>query len=59
MRNMKYYWVRTHAGFDAAPTPSESEDITSAQLRLLKNKYHGTVLCLISLNDPSDRDVSA
>ena len=27
----------------------------TASLRLLKNKFHGTVLCLISLNDPSDR----
>ena len=39
----------------AAPSPSESGDITTAPLRLLKNKFHGTVLCLISLNDPSDR----
>ena len=41
----------------AAPTcsPSESGDITTAPLRLLKNMFHGTVLCLISLNDPSDR----
>ena len=38
-----------------APSPSESGDITTAPLRLLKNKFHGTVLCLISLNDPSDR----
>ena len=36
--------------------PSESGDITIAPLRLLKkNKLHGTVLCLIALNDPSDR----
>ena len=34
----------------AAPSPSES-----GPQRLLKNKYHGKVLCLISLNDPSDR----
>ena len=39
----------------AAPSPSESGDITTAPLRLLKNKFHGTVLCFISLNDPSDR----
>ena len=39
----------------AAPSPSRSGDITTAPLRLLKNKFHGTVLCLISLNDPSDR----
>ena len=39
----------------AAPSPSESGDITTAPLRLLKNKFHGTVLCLIALNDPSDR----
>ena len=39
----------------AAPSPSESGDITTAPLRLLINKFHGTVLCLISLNDPSDR----
>ena len=39
----------------AAPSPSESGDITTAPLRLLKNKFHGTVLCLISLNDTSDR----
>ena len=38
-----------------APSTSESGDITTAPLRLLKNKFHGTVLCLISLNDPSDR----
>ena len=37
----------------AAPSPSESGDITTAPLRLLKNKFHGTVLCLSSLNDPS------
>ena len=39
----------------AAPSPSESGDITTALLRLFKNKFHGTILCLISLNDPSDR----
>ena len=39
----------------AAPSPSESRDITTAPLRLLKNKFHGAVLCLISLNDPSNR----
>ena len=39
----------------AAPSPSESGDITTAPLRLFKKKFHGTVLCLISLNDPSDR----
>ena len=39
----------------AAPRPSESGDITTAPQRLLKNKFHGTVLCLMSLNDPSDR----
>ena len=33
----------------AAPSPSESRDITTAPLRLLKNKFHETVLCLISL----------
>ena len=37
----------------AAPSPLESEDVTTAPLRLLKNKFPGTVLCLISLNDPS------
>ena len=38
-----------------APSPSESRDITTAPLRLLKkNKFHGTVLCLISLTDPSN-----
>ena len=39
----------------AAPSPSDSGDITTAPLRLSKNKFHGSVLCLISLNDPSDR----
>ena len=39
----------------AAPNSSESGDITTAPLRLLKNKFHGTVLYLISLNDQSDR----
>ena len=39
----------------AAPSPSESGDLTTASLRLLKNKCHETVLCLISLNDLSDR----
>ena len=38
----------------AAPSPSKSGGITTAPLRLLK-KFHGTVLCLISLNDQSDR----
>ena len=38
----------------AAPSPSESGDITTAPLSLLQ-KFHGTVLCLISLNSPSDR----
>ena len=56
---MKYHWAEL--GFEptpattAAPSPSESGVITTAPLRLLKNKFHGTVLCLISLNDPSDR----
>ena len=39
----------------AAPSPSESGDITNEPLRLLRNKFHGTVLCLISLNDLSER----
>ena len=37
------------------PSLLESEDITTAPLRFLKYKFHGTVLCLISLNGPSDR----
>ena len=40
----------------AASSPSESGDITTAPLRLSNNKFHETVLCLISLNDPSDRE---
>ena len=39
----------------AAHSPSDSGDITTAPLRLLKNNFHGTVLCLFSLNEPSDR----
>ena len=50
-------WVRFEPtpASTAAPSPSESGDRTTAPLRLLKNKFHGTVLHLISLNDPSDR----
>ena len=50
-------WVR----FEPTPTrtavhsTSESGDITTAPLRLWKNKFNGTVLYLISLNDPLDR----
>ena len=32
----------------AMTPPSKSGDITTAPLRLLKNKFHGTVLCLIA-----------
>ena len=41
----------------AAPSPSvmRYNHCTTAPLRLLKSKFHGTVLCLISLNDPSDK----
>ena len=39
----------------AVHSPSESGDIITAPLCLLKNKFHGTLLCLICLNDPSDR----
>ena len=56
---MKYHWAvrskRMMPATTAAPSPSESGDITTAPLRLLKNKCHGTALCLISLNDPWDR----
>ena len=50
-------WVRFEPtpATTAAPSPSDSGDITTARLRLLENKFHGTVLCLNSLNDPSDR----
>ena len=50
-------WVRFEPtpAVTAAPSPSESGDITIAPLRLLKNKFHRTVLSLISLKDPSDR----
>ena len=51
-RNMKH---EPTPATTAAPSPSESGDITTATLRLLKNKFHGTVLCLISLKDLSDR----
>ena len=37
----------------AATSPSETGDITIAPT-LVKNKFDGTVLGLISLNDPSD-----
>ena len=39
----------------AAPSPSESGDITTVPLRLLKSMFHGTELWLISQNDLSDR----
>ena len=57
-RNIKYNWAEWFEPTPVtttAPSPSESGDITTAPLRLLKNKFHGTVLCLISLNDPSYR----
>ena len=50
-------WVRFEPmpAMTAAPSPSESGDITTAPLCLLKNKFHGTELSVISLNDLSDR----
>ena len=54
---MKYHGVelfKPKPASTAAPNPSESGDITTSPLRLLKNNFHGTVLCSISLNDPSD-----
>ena len=45
-------WVRLEPTLaSTVHSPSESGDITTAPLRLLKNKFHGIVLCLISLND--------
>ena len=39
-----------------APSPSEPGDTTTAPQRFLKKeKFHETVLCLISLNDLSNR----
>ena len=54
---MKYHWA---VGFEptpastAAPSPSQSGDITTAPLHV-KSKLHATVLCLIYLLDPSNR----
>ena len=52
---LDWVWFEPTPATTAAPSPSESGDITTAPLRLLKNKFHGTVSCLIALNDPSDR----
>ena len=51
-------WVRFEPmlAMVAVPNPSESGDITTAPLHLLKKQVSWTVLCLISLNDPSNRE---